>query len=177
MAAVLSGAAEEHSVKENTAGEALWRFALALYARSGVAELLLRLQDRDGSDVSLVLFLLWRGANGCLVDAAELAMAAALAEPVGKALVGPLRRLRGDLKVASNPDLQALRRRVLALELAAEHAILRGLAANSAESSGAPEPDRTAAARSNLGLYLRVGAESPELAPLFEALTSLMRLR
>ena len=37
------------------AGEAFWRFSLALYARPDVAEALIGLQDRAGLDVDLIL--------------------------------------------------------------------------------------------------------------------------
>ena len=44
--------------------EALWRFSLAFYARPGVAEALIALQDRAGLDVNLMLFALWLGVSG-----------------------------------------------------------------------------------------------------------------
>ena len=40
-----------------------WRFSLALYARPGVAEALIALQDRAGLDVNLILFGLWVGTR------------------------------------------------------------------------------------------------------------------
>ena len=62
----------------NDAGEAFWRFSLALYARPGVAEALIALQDRAGRDVNLMLFALWAGAvRRVALDAGALAAAEA----------------------------------------------------------------------------------------------------
>src|SRR5258707_12890741 len=44
--------------------EVFWRFSLAFYERPGVADALVALQDRDGFDVNLVLFVLWLGISG-----------------------------------------------------------------------------------------------------------------
>jgi len=45
----------ERGGQAKDAGEAFWRFSLALYARPGVAEALVELQDRAGRDVNLQL--------------------------------------------------------------------------------------------------------------------------
>src|SRR5260370_35545910 len=76
-------------------GDGFWRFSLAFYARPGVAEALIALQDRAGRDVNLVLFALWLGVyRRRRLDAAELAAAAtAIAAPNAAAAV-PCRRLR-----------------------------------------------------------------------------------
>src|SRR5947209_1662319 len=61
-------------VSAGEAGEGFWRFSLALYARPGIAEALIALQERAGYDVNLVLFALWAGAVlGVRLDAAGLA--------------------------------------------------------------------------------------------------------
>src|SRR5580704_19009550 len=109
----------EHG-KPDASGEALWRFSLALYARPGVAEALIALQDRAGCDVNLVLFALWLGAaRGRRVASAELATAATAIAPIGHDIVRPVRQLRRRLKTEPTADLQDLRQRLLALELAA----------------------------------------------------------
>src|SRR3954471_22303523 len=105
----------------NDAGEAFWRFSLAFYARPGVAEALIALQDRAGCDVNLMLFALWRGmAHGHRLDGGELSAAEAAIALLRRDVIEPLRRLRRGLKADSDPDVQALRRRIGALELAAE---------------------------------------------------------
>ena len=163
--------------EDEAAGEAFWRFSLALYARPGVADALIRVQDRAARDVNLILFGLWLGASqGRLLAAAELALAEAAIAPLASAAVAPLRRLRRQLKAAADPDLQALRRRVAGLEIGAERRVQYRLAAQFSGASGArPEDDRLAAAEANLALTLGGEARSPEAGVLCEALAALLR--
>ena len=46
------------------AADEFWCFSLALYERPGVADILIKMQDEDGVDVNLTLFLCWCGAAG-----------------------------------------------------------------------------------------------------------------
>jgi uncharacterized protein (TIGR02444 family) len=118
-------------------GEALWRFSLAFYARPGVATALVALQDRDGLDVNVILYALWLGlARGQAMTAADLAAAEAAAAPLRDAVVVELRGLRRRLRAHPDPDVQALRRRVQALEISAERAVQERLAG----SVPAPHP-------------------------------------
>src|SRR5712692_9313607 len=110
--------------EDDAAGEAFWRFSLALYARPGVADALIALQDRAARDVNMILFGLWLGASRArLLSAGELAAAEASIAPIAGAAVAPLRRLRRQLKAADDPDVAALRRRVACLEIAAERQV------------------------------------------------------
>lgn len=160
--------------RDRSAGEALWRFSLALYSRPSVAEALLALQDRAGRDANLVLFAVWVGATqGRRLDPTELAAAVAVVAPLNTALVQPLRQLRRELKTAGDGDVRALRRRVLGLELAAEQRLQRRLKT----AAGLPslhEPS-FAAAEANLFLALGDDIASAEAAVLRRALASLMR--
>ncbi|HEY9550471.1 MAG TPA: TIGR02444 family protein, partial [Kiloniellaceae bacterium] len=45
-----------------------WQFSGAVYARRGVAEACLALQQRHGLDVNLLLFCAWAGSNGRRLD-------------------------------------------------------------------------------------------------------------
>jgi uncharacterized protein (TIGR02444 family) len=160
--------------KPDVAGEALWRFSLALYTRPGVAEALIALQDRAGCDVNLLLFALWCGAaHGHRLDRAELAVAEAAIAPVARDIVGPVRQLRRDLKTAPAADLLDLRRRLLALELAAERRVQYRLAATA--SASLSDADRGEAAEANLALTLGAEAQSQEAAVLRWALAALTR--
>src|SRR5689334_13312505 len=95
--------------KADPAGEALWRFSLAVYARPGAAEALLALQDRAGRNVNLMLFALWLGvARGERLVAATLAAAETAIAPLDAGLVMPLRALRRSLKGAGDRDVEAL---------------------------------------------------------------------
>lgn len=156
----------------------LWRFALALYARPGVAAALLALQDRSGHNVNLTLFALWLGAVcGRRLDPDMLAGASAVIAPVDDAIVRPMRGLRRRLKPAGERDLQRLRRRVLALELAAEREVLGRLAGFAADIAGTCEADRLAVASDNLALCLGDRADGPEGVLLRREVADLMRRR
>ena len=101
-----------------------WRFSLAFYARDGVAPACLRLQDRDGLDVNIVLYCCWAAAQGAALD--EVAMAATIAATTAWRLevVQPLRSvrraLRGGIPPVPVPAAAALRDEVKRLELEAE---------------------------------------------------------
>ena len=74
------------------AAEAFWRFSLMVYARPGVADALIGLQDRDGHNVNLVLYGLWLGlCHATALDGAALSRArtatAGLEVPTTKARV------------------------------------------------------------------------------------------
>ncbi len=101
-----------------------WDFSLALYARPGVAEACLRLQDGPGLDVNLLLFACWsaaeRGAPPSRAGWRRLIDGTAAWR---SQVVVPLRGVRRFLKNSTvTPWSAALRERVKALELDAEHA-------------------------------------------------------
>lgn len=136
-----------------TAAEAFWRFSLMVYSRSGLAEALLQLQDQGGHNVNLVLYGLWLGlCEGVPLDAAGLARARSAIDKLDRDSVLPLRALRRALKGDPDPDVQGLRRRVLALEIAAERQVQARLAALPQGSAHAAE--RRMAAEANLRLVL-----------------------
>lgn len=136
------------------AAEGFWRFSLMVYARPSVAESLIGLQDRAGHNVNLILFGLWLGlCEGLRLDAAGLARAKAAIEGIDRDVVAPLRQLRRALRSAPDPDVRALRRQVLAVEIAAERRVQARLAA----SIGSRRPgghNRHALAEANLRLIL-----------------------
>jgi uncharacterized protein (TIGR02444 family) len=159
---------------DGAAGEALWRFSLALYARPGVAPALLALQDRAAGDVNLILYGLWLGASrGRVIVAVELKAARAAAAPIAAEVVEKLRRLRRELRRAAAGDLQALRRQILALELAAERRVQYRLAAIVPEAP--PQPDRLRAAEANLAAVLGAEAASDEARIVCRELAQLTR--
>ncbi|HTW50735.1 MAG TPA: TIGR02444 family protein [Stellaceae bacterium] len=111
--------------------EGFWRFSLMVYARPGVADALIRLQDQAGHNVNLILFGLWLGlCEGVRLDTAGLARAVAAIAGIDGGVVTPLRRLRRGLRSDPASDVQDLRRRVLSLELAAERGVQARLAAS-----------------------------------------------
>lgn len=147
-------------------GEAFWRFSLALYSRREVAAALITLQDRDGLDVNVILYALWLGlVRGQALNTADLAAAEAAIAPLGDA-VAELRGLRRRLRAHADPDIQALRRRVQALEIAAERAVQERLAGSIAVRNVVPAPhpgSRPAAA--GRGRDPRAAGKGEGLAP------------
>ena len=103
----------------------LWNFALACYARPGVEQVFLRLQD-GGADVCLVLCALWLERRRVPCEAQRLAQLRAIAEPWQRQVVQPLRELRQGWKAAAllDPQQARLREQVKALELEAERELL-----------------------------------------------------
>lgn len=111
--------------------QSLWDFAVALYARPGVAEACLRRQDEEGTDVCLLLAALWLERRGIADSATRAAQLEALAGPWQAGVSGALRQLRRTWKSAAAEDaeLAELRRQVASLELQAERILLGRLAA------------------------------------------------
>ena len=124
----------------------LWRFALAFYARPGVAEACLDLQDRKGVDVPLLLACLWLVARGH--GAPDRVRWRAISRDWAANAVRPLRALRRRLK--GRAGWETIRTRVKRLELAAERAELVALAAATGPGS-VTATDARAVLRSVLG--------------------------
>lgn len=115
---------------------AIWEWMLAAYARPGVPEACLRLQDAFGQNTNLLLWSVWAEAK----DPALLARAAELARTWEATAVAPLRQARRALKAAHPPvddgAREALREDVKATELRAERVLLETLADLSGEARG-----------------------------------------
>jgi uncharacterized protein (TIGR02444 family) len=151
-------------------GDEFWRFTLAYYARPGVSEACIALQDEHGFDVNLVLFCLWVGwsGRGRLSDAA-LADAETAARPWRTGVVVPLRSVRRVLKGSPVPGAEALRERVKAAELEGER-LQHGILAALAPARG-PGRDQIGDAAANLGAYIE--KQLPEVERLVAALREL----
>lgn len=102
-----------------------WDFSLALYARPGVTDACLRLQDRLGLDVNLLLYACWTAASGVGRPSPETWRRLVAETAVWRSrVVEPLRAVRRYLKEPAAEPWRAarLRERVKALELDAERA-------------------------------------------------------
>lgn len=102
-----------------------WTFALALYARPGVAEACLALQSEADVDVMLLLMATFAAVkHRTLLTADEIGALDEACRPWREQVVGSLRTIRGELKTgplpAPNDETEQLRSRVKALELEAE---------------------------------------------------------
>jgi uncharacterized protein (TIGR02444 family) len=106
-----------------TLEDEFWLYAGDMYARDGVAAILLDWQDRWGANVNTVLLCLWSANRGrCLAPGDFEAVAQAVAGWHAAAIV-PLRRLRQRLKVEWTglaPNVEPTRQAILASELQAE---------------------------------------------------------
>ena len=167
--------------EDAAAGNAFWRFSLAFYARPGVAEALLALQDRAGRDVNLMLYALWLGTYRVRLHKEEFLAAQDLIAPLDDT-IAVLRRQRRALRDNPNPDMAALRRRVLRLELEAERLLQYRLAARLrtgvlGTGTIGTTSDRLATAATNLALYLGADAGAAEAGVLLAALAELTRRR
>jgi uncharacterized protein (TIGR02444 family) len=145
-----------NAAAEAPENDALWRFSLAFYARPGVPESLIALQDRDGLDVNLMLFALWVGFSGRgRITSDGIAAADQAISKIRAEVVEPLRALRRRLKHDPDADVQWLREGVKALELAGEKLIQTRLARIAGPFGDGISPDaRIADAHANLALYL-----------------------
>ncbi|WNK20432.1 TIGR02444 family protein [Halomonas piscis] len=113
----------------------LWDFALDFYARPGVADKLLRLQDEAGFDVCVLLWRLWLGHLGLApTPGAEQALEDIYAWQ--RDYTRPLRQRRRWLKPAAACDsaLAQLRQTIKDAELQAEKAALTQLEALSRQA-------------------------------------------
>lgn len=128
----------------------LWDWAVRAYARPGVEEACLSLQDHDGQSVPLLLWSAWRGP----ADPDDVEAAVDAARSWHGVAIDPLRAVRRTLKkpisdMEDAPRL-ALREQVKAVELAAERGLLQALEdiAGPPQASGFdPLPSMVAAAR------------------------------
>jgi uncharacterized protein (TIGR02444 family) len=123
----------------------VWDWALAVYAKAGVPEACLALQDAHGQNTSLLLWAVYSRQD----DPSVLAQGAALATAWDSAALHPLRAARRALKPSLPPvddtRRSGLRADIQGLELAAERLLLETLEAL-APSGVASAPEALAAA-------------------------------
>ncbi|WJR77851.1 TIGR02444 family protein [Bradyrhizobium sp. NP1] len=135
-----------------------WTFSLAFYARPGVADVCLDLQDRHSVDVNVLLFLLWQAARGRRLAEGEIRRVTALVADWRQHVVLPLHSVRRFLKAPAvdwpAEQLHALRERVKADELQAER-LQQETMERTFAGLGTPD-DVAAAAQSSCAAYAEV---------------------
>lgn len=129
----------------------IWDWALEAYARPGVADACLALQDAHGQNTSLLLWAVYAEVR----DPARLARAAEAARDWDRTALVPLREVRRGLKPPLPPFNDgarlALRDRVKDLELGAERLLLETLDRLSGGRGGAPALEALTAASAAWG--------------------------
>jgi uncharacterized protein (TIGR02444 family) len=95
-----------------------WTFSLNCYARPGVAEACLTLQDAHGLDVNLLLYALWLADRDQQLTPGHYQSLTEAVLPWHREVVAPLRQLRRQWR--GKPAAAVLREQVKALELSAE---------------------------------------------------------
>jgi uncharacterized protein (TIGR02444 family) len=105
----------------------LWDFAVAAWDRPGVSEICLRLQDRHGQCVPLLLWCAWVTAEGRDAGGDLARNAIALARIQEREMIAPLRDSRRALDIGG--VAVGLRKAAKEAELAAERELLKALEA------------------------------------------------
>ncbi len=145
----------------------LWDWTLSAYARPGVPDACLALQDQHGQMTSFLLWAVWAET----ADAALLARAADIARRWDRQTLTPLREVRRTLKPAfdgvGDKAREGLREDVKAAELRAERVLMEALGELSPGQGGAHALDALKAASAAWG----TPAPEAALAELAAALT------
>ncbi len=152
-------------------GAEFWTFSLAFYGRTGVSQACIALQDRQGRDVNLTLYLCWVGLSGRgRLVAGDLAREADTITPWRRAVIEPLRAARRALKAETGTDIAALYEQAKAVELAAERAGQQRLALIAPPPAPRHPEERAADAAANLLLYLDDAASRALASPILRAI-------
>jgi uncharacterized protein (TIGR02444 family) len=106
----------------NHSRHAFWEFSLQLYARHGVADASLALQERFDADVNMLFFVLWAAENHRTLNVADIRELIALVRPWRDEVVRPLRGARRFLKTTTwkTSETDSLRKHIQQQELDAE---------------------------------------------------------
>ena len=138
-----------------------WEFSLNLYAKPGVSEACLQLQNSFGLDVNLVLFCLWFGHKIGKLKKDILQKALTFSQPWKKEVVQPLRDTRSWMKAShqyfsktNDSQFHELRERIKLEELAAEKYQQQVLEAYALADELPSEKIGFKAAEENLNRYL-----------------------
>lgn len=152
-----------------------WAFALEIYARPGVADACLTLQNEAGVDVMLLLVVTFAAVkHRILLTAAEIRELDDACRPWREQIVRPLRTIRSCLKTgpapAPNSETEELRSRIKAVELAAErlqnHILAERLPSRSPERDAMGPEELRSVLRNVVSLFLERRGGKPIADPL-----------
>jgi uncharacterized protein (TIGR02444 family) len=133
-----------------------WAFALQIYARPGVADACLKLQNEAGVDVMMFLMVAFAAVrHRILLTPSEIRQLDEACRPWHEQIVRPLRAIRSGLKTGPSPapngETEELRSKVKAIELASERLQNQLLA----ECLPLRPPERDMVGPEDLGAVLR----------------------
>lgn len=143
----------------------LWDFSLAYYARPGIAETCVNLQDEQGINVNLLLWCLWLGERGLRLRSDEVQAAQQHIAPWDVQYVTPLRQLRRRLKAdcgTEDAGINAVRDKIKQAELAAERVLQQQLEHWSGAQRSLGEMHSQTQSYHNLRCYLTLASLSPK---------------
>jgi uncharacterized protein (TIGR02444 family) len=137
-----------------------WRFSLHFYRGAGVSDACIALQDEQGVDVNLLLFLFWLADDGRQLSADEVKKLDDAVRDWRNLTIVPIRdtrrKLKGARTVVDAATQEVFRNKVKAIELDAERlqqaALFAFTGGGPLGRSAAPD----AAARGNIAAYERV---------------------
>lgn len=151
---------------------AFWRFSVTVYAKPGVAEECLDLQQELGIDVNVLLYCAWTGGRGIVLDVDDLDGIEVAVRTWHEQVVRPLRGVRQTIKTLAEYEaafVRDLRKSIAGSELRAEQveqAMLAAIVPGMTSTVETPE----AAIRGNIALFLnrhrpvlgKLGIRAPE---------------
>lgn len=154
-----------------------WTFSLSVYARAGVEQACLALQEA-GADVNLLLFCCWLGGEGRQLDKRQLKQLMSAVSVWQEEVLAPLRRARRAVKkgIPGMPQEWGARlsRGIIAAELDAEYVeqlLLAGeLAQMTAQLEETPLRNPETSAAANLQRYIDLLALEASAGPHAQAL-------
>jgi uncharacterized protein (TIGR02444 family) len=139
---------------------ALWPFTLDLYARPGVQDAVIALQENQGADVNVLFYCVWSAATSRRsLDAGSFDRVESQIACWRQEVTEPLRRLRARIK--ADPILLALegatdaRKKVLEAEMESERIAQIAIESTAGQPSDEGSDAPAAIAERNLRAYLR----------------------
>ncbi len=142
----------------------IWDFVLNYYGRKGVSEALIGLQDSQGINVNMLLFLMWMAAQKKSVKVDDAKAVSETSNGWQRSVVVPLRAVRRLLKdnapLVAPDAAAAFRKKVQAIELEGEHLQLNAMAALAPKLKSTPAASCEQAARENIKAFEGAAAKA-----------------
>lgn len=137
-----------------------WRFSLHFYRHAGVSDACIALQDEQGVDVNLLLFLFWLADDGRQLSADEVKKLDDAVRDWRNLTIVPIRdtrrKLKGARTIVDAATQEVFRNKVKAIELDAERLQQAALFAFTGRGPLGRSAAPPAAARGNIAAYERV---------------------